>query len=115
MDPGRQQKTQRIGGGIVGILVAMNIDLTRTGRIDYPEELFRVTPAVDPRKLQMSDLNMNAAALADIDGFGHRLLDGVRLVSDVRRISGAMLLQDLAKRPDFVGFGIEPRRGEQPC
>ena len=63
----------------------------------------------------MGDLNMDPAALADIDGFGHRIVDGVQLVADMRRISGAMLFQDLAERPHLFGFGIEPRGCEQPA
>ena len=93
----------------------MDVDPARPGRLDHAEELFRAAPAVDPRKLQMGDLNMDPAALADVDGFGHRVVDGVRLVANMRRISGAMLFQDAAERPDLVGFGIEPRRREQPA
>ena len=48
------------------------------------EELFRAAPAIDSRKLQMGNLNMDPAALADVDGFGNGILDRVRLVADVR-------------------------------
>ena len=99
----------------VALQVAMDIDPARTGRADKTEELFRAAPAVDPRKLQMSDLDMDPASLADIDGFGHRVVDGVRLIADVRRIPGTMLFQDLAERPHLVGFGVEPRGCEQPA
>ena len=77
MDPGRQQKAQRIGGGVVRILVAMNVDPARAGRLDGAEEFFCPTPAVDPGKLQMGDLNMDAAAFADVDGLGDRIVDRV--------------------------------------
>ena len=89
----------------------MNVDPARAGRIDNAEELFGAAPAVDPRKLQMGDLNMDSAALADVDGFGDRLVDGVRLVADMRGIAGAMLFQDVAERADLVGLGIERRAG----
>jgi len=46
MYPGRQQKPQRIGSGVVGILIAVNVDPTRAGRIDSIKELFCSTPAV---------------------------------------------------------------------
>ena len=62
----------------------MNVDPTHAGRIDSIEELFCSTPAVDARKLQVCDLNMDAAALADVDRFGDRLVDPVRLVADMR-------------------------------
>ena len=62
----------------------MNVDPTRAGRIDSIKELFCSTPAVNARKLKVCDLNMDPAALADVDRFGDRLVDPVRLVADMR-------------------------------
>ena len=82
--PRGQKKAQRIGSGVVRILIAVNIDPTSAGRTDSIEELFCSAPAVNARKLQMCDLNMDAAALADVDRFGDRLVDPMPLVADMR-------------------------------
>ena len=77
MNPGRQQKAQRIGGGVVGILVAMNLDPAPAGRLDSTEEFLGTAPAVDAGKFQMRDLDVDPAALSDVDGLGDRFVDRV--------------------------------------
>ena len=62
----------------------MNLDAAPAGRLDSTEEFLGTTPAVDAGKLQMGDLDVDPAALADIDGLGDGIVDRVRLVADVR-------------------------------
>jgi hypothetical protein len=62
----------------------MNRNPTAAGRLDSTEEFLGATPAVDAGKLQMGDLDVDPAALADVDGFGNGIVDRVRLVADVR-------------------------------
>jgi hypothetical protein len=62
----------------------MNRNPTAAGRLDSTEEFLGATPAVDAGKLQMGDLDVDPAALADVDGFGDCILDGVRLIANMR-------------------------------
>ena len=56
MQPGRQQEAQRVGGPVIGILVAVHVDAPAAGGVDDAEKAIGLAPAVGPGQLHVGDL-----------------------------------------------------------
>ena len=113
LDPGRQQVAQGITAGSVGVLIDIDLHAALAGGVDLRQQPGGTTPIVGARELEMGDLHVDAAGLADGDGLPHRLEDVIGLIPDVRGIAGAVPLQHATQGDHFLGLGKDPRCREQ--
>ena len=84
LQPDRQQKAQRIGTPVIGVLVAIDINTAASCEFDRFQHTVHLSPIISARKFHMSNLDMDAAMFADVNRFGQCLVDGMGFISDMR-------------------------------
>ena len=90
-DPAREQVAQRVGGGVVGIGVAVHRHARGGARPRSRASSRRgAAPVVDAGELQVRDLHVHAGGLGDGDRLAHGVEDVVGLVAHVRGVGGAV-------------------------
>ena len=111
--PARQQVAQRIGGGVVGIGVAVHRQPAAARGLDLAEEAGGAAPVVDAGELQVGDLHVHAGGLGDRDRLAHGLEAAIGLVAHVGGVGGAAAAEHAGERVDLGGVREVAGRGEQ--
>src|SRR5262249_56141674 len=73
LHPGRQQIAQRIGRGLVGVLIAVDPYAAAPRPLDLVEELLRLAPVVGPRNLYVPHLHVDSRPLTHPPHLADRL------------------------------------------